>query len=898
MRFLRVVASAFGPLHREELEFGSGLNIVVGPNEARKSSWHGAMYAGLCGRRRAKGRAPADDQAFERRHRPWHGDEWTVRAEIALDDGRTIELRHNLDARRSEVVDLEFGRPIEDDIVFEGSHDGSRWLGLDRRTFVATACIRQAEILAVAEESAGLRDLLQRAASTLGGDTTAASAIDAIKAFRRDSVGRDTTSSVRPLRLATRALDSARQHDDRTASAHGDYQELVAQADQAAKDLEAAETDLRSSEEAVTRARASSELGELDRVVELADQVEAAGKDGREPGDLDSLREVLAKWSATVAPRALSGPSLGQLDAQIAAVPDAPEVDTDSESLLDSLAARLRDQRALLAADEGAATPPELDHNLDRAVELAKQAAAPAPVSPAQLTAEFERLSRLKSANRRRRRDAGLAKRLAAGAAIGAIIVGLTGALTVAAVLGLAAFVVGSTAVWLTRAIDDGDEDRLAEVKESLAGSQLDVDEHAERVRISERWLADRGLPNDPVRVATIVATRAAERAHLTGRAERRRSLVSTTEATANDLLAALGAAGVAAPDVDTAMTSYQERLAEAAQIAEARVALPQLVELRRARKEAEADHDAQLDGHLAAGQRLMDEVGRHGKPAADIEDATQLAESLIGDQDAIRLHRLGAERMRAELGARLDGRTMAEVRDRRIELAEVLGELGGAVTSGEPARELTEARARRMELGEALAGVSAKLNSVDEASIDAAASSAAVQSAIREVERVEQLGEMLDLTCAYLEAAQAEAYRTVAPQIAAEVNAHLAGLTGGRYSEARVDPEQLTIRVRDTDGVYRDADRLSHGTAEQIHLLLRIAMARTLTAPSESCPLLIDDATVQTDSDRTEAVLSLLLELSAETQIVLFSQEDHVRDWAHANLLGSENRVIELEVA
>ena len=71
MRFDLVTAHAFGALRDAHLELRSGLNVVYGGNESGKSTWHAALYAGLCGRRR--GHPRKQDREFEKRRRPWSG---------------------------------------------------------------------------------------------------------------------------------------------------------------------------------------------------------------------------------------------------------------------------------------------------------------------------------------------------------------------------------------------------------------------------------------------------------------------------------------------------------------------------------------------------------------------------------------------------------------------------------------------------------------------------------------------------------------------------------------------------------------------------------------------------------------------------------------------------------
>lgn len=134
MRIRHVRAHAFGPFTDRELELAPGMTVVVGANEAGKSSWHAAIYAGLCGMRRGKGAATKDDRAFADRHRPWDGDQWEVSCVVDLPDGRTVELRHDLAGKvDSSAIDLALGHDVSREIIHDGAPDGSVWLGLDRR---------------------------------------------------------------------------------------------------------------------------------------------------------------------------------------------------------------------------------------------------------------------------------------------------------------------------------------------------------------------------------------------------------------------------------------------------------------------------------------------------------------------------------------------------------------------------------------------------------------------------------------------------------------------------------------------------------------------------------------------------------------------------------------------
>jgi DNA repair protein SbcC/Rad50 len=131
-----------------------------------------------------------------------------------------------------------------------------------------------------------------------------------------------------------------------------------------------------------------------------------------------------------------------------------------------------------------------------------------------------------------------------------------------------------------------------------------------------------------------------------------------------------------------------------------------------------------------------------------------------------------------------------------------------------------------------------------------------------------------------------------MAPRLAAAVRQALPAVTNGRYTDVRVFPETLRVAVLDPGGEWRDAMHLSHGTAEQVYLLLRVALSDQLTQQNEVTPLILDDVLVQSDTGRKVAILSVLHQLSKDRQVILFTQEEDVLSWAEQNLAGANDRV------
>ena len=178
----------------------------------------------------------------------------------------------------------------------------------------------------------------------------------------------------------------------------------------------------------------------------------------------------------------------------------------------------------------------------------------------------------------------------------------------------------------------------------------------------------------------------------------------------------------------------------------------------------------------------------------------------------------------------------------------------------------------------------------------DVAEAEEGLADAAAELSRVTDLQEVLAETTRLLRAAEERVHRDLAPILAAAITRWLPRVSGGAYIDASVDPADLSVRVKEaSSGRWRSALLLSEGTREQIYLLLRVAMAQHLVTTGETAPLLLDEVTAQADAERKSQLLDVLHELSAERQIILFTHDDDVIDWAARTLAEPSDRLIEL---
>ena len=909
MRFDAIEAISVGALEGETLELAPGLNVIHGVNEAGKSTWHGALIAGWLGLRRGKGAQRTEDRAFVTRHEPWSGRPLIAAVQLTTDAGRRYRFRHNLtDLADHEVTDGT-GRILTGDWEQGGTADGARILGLTRDVVRATLVVSQADVLSITAAAEGLQTDLQRAAAAAdrSGGTTA-TALKKLEGFRREQVGTSRVNAVKPLRRAMDGVADAKQHLSRAQQEHDTYLRTVEERDAASariRELSRQRATLQRSLRAGELLRLRTELGELEEL----DAVIEDGKDLARPASEDAIsvaEQIRSRFADR--PPAVEDDSptrIRELEAELAGLPEMPTGDVRVHPSVQDAWDALRVRRERLTSHQerqpqvpdtpelGEITPDELERH-------AATFETPLPDVDPQLE---ERLGALESATR----DASRNPTIALGAAVViAVLVAVVGLVTaqpiiIGVALAAAAAAGVGAVLALRRAGDRASSTRELEQLRLHKAAQL-----AERRTVEARQagarqtLAAAGLD---IRAADELR-RLADQARAADRArreleqwemDRSRAAGLVEEATEQLRHALLAREEQVADEPDAAYAAYRARCDardEQARKAGQRSALGsslasvrELSEQRRRQREDRQDSERAL-------LELAQSLGFQGDHP---DDADRFLEAWLADQRLLRKRTSEVENARTKLTARLGDRTLDQLRDQVGRLAAETGTAAAAKDPDASRRQLadvdTERRqqeARRDELNGQLRELARNATPVPDAE-------EALAQAQSELDRVQRLKEVLDTTRRFLEDANQRTNQDIAPVLRRAVAEHLPLVTRNRYSDVQVNPSTLEVTVLTDGGRFRPATALSHGTAEQIYLLLRIGLAQHLVTSDETAPIALDDITVQFDEHRTVRVLDLCLQLAEQRQILLFSQEREVLEWAQAKLSGPEHRLHEL---
>ena len=116
---------------------------------------------------------------------------------------------------------------------------------------------------------------------------------------------------------------------------------------------------------------------------------------------------------------------------------------------------------------------------------------------------------------------------------------------------------------------------------------------------------------------------------------------------------------------------------------------------------------------------------------------------------------------------------------------------------------------------------------------------------------------------------AKQELQRRFAPRISQRAQDLFATLTGGRYQKIALAEDFALSTAAEDEDTLRGSLWRSDGTADQMYLALRLAVAEELTPDA---PLILDDAFVRFDDERLKEALQILNQTGAQKQVILFT--------------------------
>ncbi len=937
MRLAEVHIEGFGRLVNRHLSFSPGLNLVVAPNEAGKSTLLQALVALLYGLPEPGPLAAC---------KPWDAaDFYAGSLTYVLDDGQGYRASRRFLPRAETTlrthpegadVSAGFKRADEGLLLFADEQ-----LGLGREVYEAVGVVRQAELTPLAAAAGVVTGHLTRRLAAAG-DAMASQALARVEGALREQVDSG------PLAQAQARLKALEEERRRGRPARQKLLARVAALDQAREQLtgidrqrEALLASKRRAEQAAARAQQSAGVEATAR--EVARGQEEVGRWqawatfpvqlSREVSRLAAERRQLAEECAEAERRA------GQTQFTLEA--------------LEAQEAALQERLAALGGVQEEAWPgsPEVDQ-LVGAWRAAVGAEAPTEERwrPAQ-TAQEALQSRLAGENK---------------ALEPVMSLGLEGLVGIQERLRSAQHRLGqakaalreASARWARSGADEGQFVQAVEVdqkgrsipapgrKDRRGGGVFSAFRGAGARKTGERAAEEQAVYDEVVRCRT--EAEIAERAlrdleaailwqlgglmggtlaasafdklrerlehHLEALAEVERQTIAVAglrseldqarerrETAESALRAQLGGLAIEATDIQQALAIYQDRRqrksrgdssdSEQGRLRRRIEADLELLHLRTEALQGEVRRWRDLQAELAGNQSRLEGLLAQGGTASA---SATLEEAIGAFSEGCENYRRWEKAKAALEAATRYQQALLDAQASAASTAALLQDLDSKLGAGpgeaptepdRPAEEydalLRELDGQRAKAAEACAQLEEAFQLATAGLRHPAEIEEEIAAARAEVQGLERFRQTLQLAREELAQAGQEWAQQFTTRLEALVGDGLKRITADRYVEVTVDPATLAVAVQVPElGTKAPAEDLSAATRDLVYLLLRLGIARLIGHSGEKLPLLLDDPLVRCDQDRRRRALDYLARLAEGTQVFLFTGDERIRAW------------------
>ena len=260
------------------------------------------------------------------------------------------------------------------------------------------------------------------------------------------------------------------------------------------------------------------------------------------------------------------------------------------------------------------------------------------------------------------------------------------------------------------------------------------------------------------------------------------------------------------------------------------------------------------------------------------LRDVAQQLERMTNGQSASRYEQ--------EMAAALQQHTAyADALRERSRLREMVGTLESTHREVLPPEKPDELTFTMPETDRILSDVSAEIRQLHvrmgqcqgrmEALGDANALRNQLDKVNRRIAELEKVYSAVVLAQQTMETAKLELQRRFAPRISQRAQELFGLLTEGRYQRIALGEDLTVSTAAEGEDTLRSCLWRSDGTADQLYLALRLAVAEELTPEA---PLVLDDAFVRFDDDRLREILKILNQTGESKQVILFTCQSRER--------------------
>lgn len=218
MRLDEISIDGFGRLSNSNFTFGPGINLILGPNEAGKSTLLQAIFALLYGFFDA-GSVTASRRELHNMFRPWDtATPYAASLTFITYENRKYRVERSFDGRMKTSL---FAMPQQNEITHRYRSDSNgrlyfadELLGMSRTVFENTCCLRQSELVKLESSATAITEAITQRTTTATGNLSASSALSALQAILRDEIGTQRAWT-KPLAAANKEVQQLDEHINR-----------------------------------------------------------------------------------------------------------------------------------------------------------------------------------------------------------------------------------------------------------------------------------------------------------------------------------------------------------------------------------------------------------------------------------------------------------------------------------------------------------------------------------------------------------------------------------------------------------------------------------------------------------------------------------------------------------